>query len=205
MSEAGPTRWSEYAVRGTAQAYQGRFDALAAAGANVHGEADFVADLIPRRGRVLDAGCGTGRVATELTRRGFHCVGVDADPDMIAVARARDPQTTFLEQDLARLQLEGQAFDVAVLAGNVVPLVRRGTLPEVVRRLAGHVHPLGLLVAGFGLDAEHLPPGIPVTPLADYERACGAAGFEPVMRFATWDRQRWDGDAGYVVAVHALR
>ena len=43
-------------------------------------------------GVVLDLGCGTGRVATHLARRGFTVVGLDADPDLIAALaeRARD-------------------------------------------------------------------------------------------------------------------
>ena len=44
--------------------YQRRFDALATAGKDVHGEAAFVMAMEP--GSVLDAGCGTGRVAIEL-------------------------------------------------------------------------------------------------------------------------------------------
>src|SRR3954467_393192 len=43
--------------------YQERFDRLAAAGADVHGEAAFVVSYEPAS--VLDAGCGTGRVAAE--------------------------------------------------------------------------------------------------------------------------------------------
>ena len=46
--------------------YQARFDKRAREGANVHGEADLVMTLRP--GSVLDAGCGTGRVARELCR-----------------------------------------------------------------------------------------------------------------------------------------
>ncbi|MEQ1788221.1 MAG: SAM-dependent methyltransferase, partial [Acidimicrobiales bacterium] len=50
--------------------YQARFDRLAAAGDDVHGEATFVRAYAPRS--VLDAGCGTGRVAIELARGGQH-------------------------------------------------------------------------------------------------------------------------------------
>ena len=67
--------------------YQRRFDALAASGMDVHGEADFVMRFAPAT--VLDAGCGTGRVAVELARRGCTVVGVDADASMLATARAR--------------------------------------------------------------------------------------------------------------------
>lgn len=210
MSDTGESpfprnRWSELAAgKGGARAYQKRFDDLADAGEDVHGEASFVATLVKPPARVLDAGCGTGRVATELSRLGYVSVGVDADEAMVAVAKQRDPTTYFVVQDLADLFLQTQAFDVVVLAGNVVPLLAPGTLPRVMRRIAAHTRPGGQVVAGFGLDAAHLPPGCPVTPVEDYEMACAAAGLSPELRFGTWGRERWSADVGYVVALHRL-
>ena len=68
-------RWHQSDVpRGAA--YDDRFDRLASAGVDVHGEAALVDSYGP--GSVLDAGCGTGRVAIELSRRGHPVVGVDA-------------------------------------------------------------------------------------------------------------------------------
>ena len=61
--------------------YQARFDALAARGEHVHGEADFVAAYEPAS--VLDAGCGTGRVGRELARRSLDVVGVDLDDTLL--------------------------------------------------------------------------------------------------------------------------
>ena len=54
--------------------YDARWDEMAAAGDNIHGEADLVSFLLAQTGghRVLDAGCGTGRVAVELSRRGWR-------------------------------------------------------------------------------------------------------------------------------------
>jgi SAM-dependent methyltransferase len=204
MTEGEPrTRWSEVSGGiGAATAYQRRFDELAASGVDVHGEAAFLASLLPAPARVLDAGCGTGRVAIQLTSLGYHCVGVDADPDMVEVARQRDPSTTWAVQDISRLQLRSQAFDAAILAGNVVPLLAPGTLARAMDRLAAHVRAGGLLVTGFGLDADHLPPGVPATRLADYDRACAAAGLSFLRRYATWDAQPWRPGAGYAVSVH---
>ena len=141
-------------------------DRLAASGVDIHGEARFIESLLPAPARVLDAGCGTGRVATQLTAVGYTCVGVDADPDMVTVAEQRDPATRWVRQDLSRLALRSRAFDLAVLAGNVIPLLAPGTLLAVVQRVAAHLQPGGLLVAGFGLDEAHLPPGIPVQAVA---------------------------------------
>src|SRR5205085_8358838 len=100
-------------------AYDERWVRMAAEGRNVHGEADLVELLAPAAGSVLDAGCGTGRVAVELARRGFEVVGVDLDPSMLAGARQKRPDLTWVEGDLATVDL-GRTFDVVVLGGNVM-------------------------------------------------------------------------------------
>ena len=208
VSETPRTRWSELAGESTGEGYAARFAALAAAGQDVHGEATFCATLLPAPARVLDAGCGTGRVAIRLAGLGYDCVGTDVDASMLAVARRTAPALPWLLADLATLDLpaegEAQRFDLAVMAGNVVPLLAPGTLTAAVSRLCAHLVLDGLLVTGFGLDAAHLPPHCPVTPLADVDRACADAGLELVDRFATWDRRPWRADAGYAVSVHTL-
>src|SRR4051812_15177939 len=104
--------------------YQARFDALAARGVDVHGEATFVRALGPAT--VLDAGCGSGRVAIELARHGIEVVAVDVDPSMLDEGRRRAPDLTWVEVDLTELDL-GRRFDVVLLAGNVPLFARPGT------------------------------------------------------------------------------
>ncbi len=173
------------------EAYQRRFDRLAARGVAVHGEADFVDRLGP--GSVLDAGCGTGRVAAELARRGREVVGVDRDPSMLAVARTRAPGVSFVEADLCTATL-GRRFAIVLMAGNVVLFTDPGTEAELVAGAAGHVEAGGLLVAGFVLDGRF--------DLADYDRFCAAAGLSPDARYATWDEAPFPGEGGYAVSVH---
>ena len=168
--------------------YQRRFDELAAAGQDVHGEASFVAAYEPAS--VLDAGCGSGRVAIELARRGIEVVGADVDPSMLATARQRGPALTWIESDLAALDL-GRTFDVVVMAGNVPIFTAPGTHAALVAGCARHVG--GVLVAGFQLDRGY--------GVEDYDEHCAAAGLELVERFATWDRQPFAG-GDYAVSVH---
>src|SRR5688500_2195169 len=104
--------------------YEARFEALAAAGQDPHGEATFVERLGVRS--VLDAGCGTGRVARELARRGLDVVGVDVDPAMLETARRRAPDLDWRLGDLASIDL-GRTFKAAVLAGNVMIFLTSGT------------------------------------------------------------------------------
>jgi SAM-dependent methyltransferase len=207
------TRWAELAGRASGAEYAARFNRLAATGRNVHGEADFCAGLLPAPALILDAGCGTGRVAIRLAELGYRVVGVDVDDSMLAEARRARPELPWLAADLATLpdfahlsklagieQVEPPGFDLVVAAGNVIPLLAPGTLDSTVRRLAGVLAPGGLLVTGFGLDAGHLPAGCPVTPAAEYLATCAEAGLVEVARYGGWDGT--GEPSGYLVSVH---
>ena len=60
------SRWLEETGGSRGPSYDAAFRELAASGMDVHGEAAYVAALVPPGIRVLDAGCGTGRVAAGL-------------------------------------------------------------------------------------------------------------------------------------------
>ncbi|RKS08516.1 methyltransferase family protein [Nocardiopsis sp. Huas11] len=204
MGEQEPdNRWAELTGGRGGARYAARFAELAASGADVHGEARFCGVLLDPGARVLDAGCGTGRVAIRLAQEGYDCVGVDVDASMLAEARKAAPDMRWLEADLAETDSLGLEpdFDMVVAAGNVIPLLAEGTEAAVVASLSALLKPGGLFVAGFGLDAAHLPlTSAPVT-LEDYDRWCARSGLEPVRRCATWDGDPYTG-GGYAVNVH---
>lgn len=181
------------------ESYQARLEEIVKAGVDTHGEARLVMAFTPES--VLDAGCGTGRVALELARLGVFVVGVDRDASMLAVARRLGDELakelpalrlSFLQADLAELDTGG-TFDVVVMAGNVPLFTPKGTERALVAGAARHVRRGGVLIAGFQLDHGYL--------LETYDLHCAAAGLELVERFASWDRQRFEG-GNYAVSVH---
>ena len=185
-------RWLRTA-RVSADEYDARYERRAAAGENVHGEADFVLRFTPRS--VLDAGCGTGRVARELARRGVDVVGVDIDDDMLATARRRSLELTWVCADLASVDL-GRTFDVILLAGNVLIYLAPGSEQRVVANLARQLAPDGAIVAGFQLQPAMLT-------VDRYDEIAAAAGLTVKERWSTWDRDAWDAHGDYVLSVHA--
>jgi SAM-dependent methyltransferase len=194
MNSELPGDWSRWRDQVDLDAYDARWEQLAAQGVDPHGEAALVAAYRPAT--VLDGGCGTGRVAIELARRGVAVVGVDADPDMIAAARAKAPELAWHVVDLAELAL-AERFDVVVLAGNVMPYVAEGSRAAAVGACAAHLEPGGRLVAGFSMQ-----PRWPT--LADYDAWCDAAGLALEDRWATWERAPYGG-GDYAVSVHRRR
>ena len=192
------TRWqSSDGPRG--QDYDARWQKLAASGAAVHGEADLIESLLRSSGgtKVLDAGCGTGRVAIELAARGFSVVGLDADPAMLRVAEAKAPQLRWIECDLVDTDAHlDETFDLVAMPGNVMIFVERGTEAAVVAQVAARVDTGGLVVAGFQLTTGRLT-------LDRYDAVAEAAGLELVDRWATWDRAPFSG-GDYAVSVHRL-
>ncbi len=187
-----PGDWQEWRRRVDLDGYDERWRQMEAAGQQVHGEADLVASYAPAS--VLDAGCGTGRVAIELARRGIEVVGTDLDEDLLARAIAKAPDLSWVPSDLADLDL-GRTFDAVVLAGNVVPFVAAARRGPAVAACARHLGPGGRLIAGFQLQSRW-------PTAADYDGWCRAAGLILEDRWSTWDRDPFEQGATYVVSVH---
>ena len=164
---------------------------MAASGENPHGEADLICEFKPAS--VLDGGCGTGRVAIELARRGIDVVGVDVDASMLAAARVKAPEIAWIEADLSEVQLH-RHFDVVALPGNVMIFVKPSREGAVLENLAAHLAVGGRLMAGFQLRPHGLD-------LHAYDVLCGAAGLVLEHRWATWSAADYGG-GDYAVSVH---
>ncbi len=192
------SRWWEIGGAAQGGVYDDRWKRMEARGEWVHGEADLVSWFEPRS--VLDAGCGTGRVAIELDRRGVDVVGVDLDTRMLEEARAKAPHVQWVLGDLVDVEIAEPAgttrreFDLIVMAGNVMVFVEVGTESAVVANMARHLSEGGRLVSGFRL-------GLSPLTLADYDRFATGAGLGLEHRWTTWDREPFDGGS-YAVTVH---
>ncbi|MQW76182.1 methyltransferase domain-containing protein [Nocardioides sp. dk4132] len=193
-------RWFTDTKDGHSQWYVERFRALAAEGADLAGEARFVDAMVERGARILDAGCGTGRLSGELAARGHTVVGLDADPVLVEAARVDHPGPTYGVVDLSELELAdvgGEPVDLVVCAGNVMVFVAPGTERQVLANLCAVVRPGGRVVVGFRRD-EAYPFERYDADLADLARE-GVARVE--QRFATWHLDPFTDESDFAVTV----
>ncbi|KPN48821.1 class I SAM-dependent methyltransferase [Mycobacterium intracellulare] len=177
--------------------YIERFRAMARAGDDLAGEARFVDAMAPRGARILDAGCGPGRLGGYLAGAGHRVVGVDVDPALIAAAEQDHPGPRWLVGDLAELDLPARGiadpFDVIVSAGNVMTFLAPSTRVRVLSRLRAHVAGDGRAAVGFGAGRDY-----------DFDvflNDAVDAGFAIDVLLSTWDLRPFTDDSDFLVAI----
>ncbi len=189
--------WPGLTNEAHSQWYIERFQAMAARGDDLHGEARLVDALAPRRARLLDAGCGPGRHGGYLATLGHEVVGVDIDPALIAAARTDHPEATWVVSDLSQLDLvlddETALFDGAFIVGNVLDFVPPEHRRSVLERIAAHLRPDAFFVigcrAGNGFTAD------------DVDREIASLNLSLEQRFATYDMRPWQPDSSFSVSI----
>ena len=144
----------------------------------------------PPAGRALDAACGTGRVSALLAARGHEVLGVDTSPEMLARAREKVPEATFLDGRLEALPVDDGGFDLAVCClaldhcADLAPPIAE--FARAVRPGGGviltDIHPAMVHLGGQAayVDADGARAFVRAHPHlhSDYLSAFGAAGLE---------------------------
>ena len=199
MSGRIPSQWEEITAADPTHStwYVERFRTMAAEGADIVGEARLIDAMLGRGSRVLDAGCGPGRLGGYLHRAGHTVVGVDVDPVLIAAAEQDHSGPTWLVGDLAELDLAARGiaadFDAIVCAGNVVTFLAPSTRAAVLSGFARHLGQDGRAVIGFGADRGYEFAQF----LADAEHA----GLALDLRLSTWDLRPFTNESDFLVAI----
>ena len=191
------SKWMAQVERnpGHSQWYIDRFRTMAERGEDVVGEARLVDAMVPRGARILDAGCGAGRLSGHLHTAGHRVVGVDVDPALVRAAQEDHPGPDYRTADLATLpELDlGEPFDVILCAGNVVTFLAESTRRDVLRGFRAHLAPNGRAVVGYGAGRGY--------PVEDFLADAAAAGLTPQLTLAGWDLRPWHEGSDFLVAV----
>ncbi|MEZ2121375.1 class I SAM-dependent methyltransferase [Corynebacterium sp. CCM 9203] len=174
--------------------YAARWRTFAAQGRDLDGEARLLDALARRRGaRILDAGCGTGRVGGVLATRGHQVTGVDLDPVLISHARADFPDCRWEVGDLTVGEIPGRDYDLIVSAGNVMTFLPVDGRVSALRYLAGVLAENGRMVIGFGAGRGY--------GFDEFIDDTVEAGLQPQHRWSTWEADPFTPESDFQVAV----
>ncbi len=103
-----------------------------------------ILDALQGARRVIDIGCGAGRLTRALAGRGFEAIGLDPQAALIEAARARIPEATFMVAAAEAIPVEDAAFDAAVFL-NALHHVPEGAMAPALREALRVVRPGGVL------------------------------------------------------------
>lgn len=185
------------------QWYIERFKKMEAAGDDIAGESRLVDALASRGAKILDAGCGPGRVGKQLHAAGHRVTGVDIDPELIEEARRVCPAATWVTADLTDLPhalgFTGQAgtdgFELVVCTGNVMGFLARSTRKPVVKNFYRVLAPGGRVVVGYGSG-----PGRDYA-FEQFLEDARQAELSVDSTFSSWDLRPFVEGSEYLVAV----
>jgi ubiquinone/menaquinone biosynthesis C-methylase UbiE len=106
---------------------------------------EWIRARAPGAESLLDVACGTG-VHIQYWESDFRCEGIDLDPELLSVARDRNPDVPFHVGNMEHFDL-GKKFDaVTCMFSSIGYTQSRDRLNNAVRTMAEHVAPGGVLV-----------------------------------------------------------
>jgi SAM-dependent methyltransferase len=159
------------------------YDWVTAHDRSLAGDSALYASLAPRRGRVLEYGSGTGRIAHALAALGFVVTGLEQSAEMIAQAEKKRTslprhvavRASYVLGDMRTARL-GSKFDLVIGPFFVLAHVEPKEWPQVFSSAAAHLEPGG--VAAFHMPRAELMrvrPAVMGAPVLQGEAADGRA------------------------------
>lgn len=201
-----PSRW-ESLPGGSVRGYGAKFAALVRSDVDIDGEARLADVLSPRGARILDAGCGMGRVGAALAGRGHRVHGVDLDDALLQQAAETYPGLSLTQGRLEQLSPAWmrardlpEAYDLIVCVGNVFVYLAPQTERAVLGAFAELLAPGGRVLLGFGTSSDR-PAARSSYPVADLVRDAASVGLAAQHLWSSFDLQPLEPSSDFVVAV----
>ncbi len=130
------------------------YDAIAGEYDKAYDTKDILADdkpfvekfssLVKPGARVLDVGCGTGRLTKFLSKKGYKVEGIDLSKKMLEIAQKNFPKTKFRLMDLRKLEYGNEEFDALFIGFTLYHLPKK-EVPTALKEFNRVLKPNGIL------------------------------------------------------------
>jgi SAM-dependent methyltransferase len=115
---------------------------------------DFGGGLPYKKPRlVLDLACGTGSITGILSARGYDMIGLDISAEMLTIAKQKNPDILFLNQDMRDFELYGSVDAIICLCDSLNYILEYEELVQVFKLTANYLNPGGIFI--FDINTEY--------------------------------------------------
>lgn len=159
--------------------------------------------LLPKGGKIMDAGCGPGRDCAYFVKQGFDVIGIDLSEKLLEIARKRTTQAKFIKQDLRYLDFPDNSFD-GIWANSSLHHLDRNDISKVLEKFHRILKPQGILLvivkegSGDKDVSESLSSGLPrhyvFYRFAELEDILTFSGFKILETYAWREEDRYPRD-----------
>ncbi|HEX7042742.1 MAG TPA: class I SAM-dependent methyltransferase [Patescibacteria group bacterium] len=124
------------------------------AGSSDYGVMDEFAKLLPKGGKVLDAGCGSGRDTDAFREMGFDTTGLDVSDGLIHEAKKNYPKSKFLVGDMRALPFKESDFDGLWAQASLLHFENRGDVATSLKEFNRVLKENGVLFISVKLQTK---------------------------------------------------
>jgi 2-polyprenyl-3-methyl-5-hydroxy-6-metoxy-1,4-benzoquinol methylase len=115
---------------------------------------DSLSEFFPKRGKMLDIGCGGGEPVTGyFARKGYDVTGVDISGEMIRIAREQIPQGKFIQADMSECCFDNASFDLIVSTFAIIHIPQKEQ-EQLLQNIRGWLKPSGIAYLVLGARNE---------------------------------------------------
>jgi len=119
--------------------------------------ADYIDEVLKQNKRdsklILELGCGTGSITTLMKEKGYDMIGVDISEDMLMIAKDKDENILYLNQDMREFELFGTVDACICLCDSLNYILEEKEILQIFKLVNNYLNPDGLFI--FDINTKH--------------------------------------------------
>ena len=107
-------------------------------------ELNYFLELLPKKSKIIDLGCGTGIITKHVENKGFEVTGIDFSENMLLCAKEKCKKSKFIEADIEDYNYGKESFD-GILASFILIHIKKENTEKLLSKIHGSLKNSGLL------------------------------------------------------------